>query len=122
MKKNIVHIQILFDLYHKCTFNILKYLEIKDIKEIKDISKFSSIIQHNTDYYSFIQMLNISIDKLNNLNFIYILCQDEYQSKMNNSSKENIKNLLLFHTHFFFYYYFCILQQNNYDIIHKIYK
>ncbi|ETW54590.1 hypothetical protein PFUGPA_03198 [Plasmodium falciparum Palo Alto/Uganda] len=117
--KNIVHIQILFDLYHKCTFNILKYLEIKDIKEIKDISKFSSIIQHNTDYYSFIQMLNISIDKLNNLNFIYILCQDEYQSKMNNSSKENIKNLLLFHTHFFFYYYFCILQQNNYDIIHE---
>ncbi|SPJ11993.1 conserved Plasmodium protein, unknown function [Plasmodium sp. DRC-Itaito] len=114
--KNIVQIKILFDLYYKCTFNILNYLKIK---ELKDISKFSSIIQHNTNNYSFIQMLNISIDKLNHLNFIYILCQNEYQMKMDNISKENIKNLLFFHTHFFLYYYFCILQENNYDIIHE---
>ncbi|SOV24324.1 conserved Plasmodium protein, unknown function [Plasmodium sp. DRC-Itaito] len=114
--KNIIQIKILFHLYHKCTFNILNYLEIK---EPKDISNFSSFIQNNTHNYSFIQILNISIDKLNNLNFIYILCQDEYQIKMNNNSKQNIKNLLLFHIHFFFYYYFSILQKHNFDIINE---
>ncbi|CRG94995.1 conserved Plasmodium protein, unknown function [Plasmodium gallinaceum] len=106
--KNIIHVKILFDLFNKCTFNIIEFIEI-NVK--KDISDNSSIIENSISNYDLIENLNISVDKLNNLKFVYTICEDEYNKNTNCNFKENIKNIILFSTYFFFYYYFNILNQ-----------
>ncbi|CRH01126.1 conserved Plasmodium protein, unknown function [Plasmodium relictum] len=119
--KNITHVKILFNLFNKCAFNIIEFLEVN---VEKDISDNSLIIENSINDYDLIENLNISVDKLSNLNFVYIICEDEYLKNTDNSFKGNVKNIIFFSTHFFFYYYFNVLHkknenlpQHNFDVI-----
>ncbi|KEG04859.1 conserved Plasmodium protein, unknown function [Plasmodium vinckei vinckei] len=106
--KNIIHINILFNLFNKCTYNIIDFIQIS--KEDCNINCINNIYdkfkQNPNKEYDLIQISHIPIDKLNNLSFVYLISQDEY-------NKQNIKNIINFSNNFFIYYYFNVLHKND---------
>ncbi|SCM10656.1 conserved Plasmodium protein, unknown function [Plasmodium chabaudi adami] len=113
--KNIIHINILFNIFNKCTYNIIDFIQIStDDCNINCINNAYEKLKQNTNKeYDLIHISQIPIDKLNNLSFVYLISQDEY-NKQNN--KENIKNIINFSNKFFIYYYFNILHKNDKQI------
>ncbi|CAD2099296.1 conserved Plasmodium protein, unknown function [Plasmodium vinckei] len=110
--KNIIHINILFNLFNKCTYNIIDYIQISpedcNINCANNI--YDKFKQNANKEYDLIQISQIPIDKLNNVSFVYLISQDEY-NKQNN--KESIKNIINFSIKFFIYYYFNVLHKND---------
>lgn len=118
--KNIIHINILFNLFNKCTYNVIDFIQINT--QYCNINCTSNIYQkfkqNAKKEYDLIQISHIPIDKLNNISFVYLISQDEYNKKNN---KETVENIINFSKNFFIYYYFNILHKNQEKVLSEIF-
>ncbi|SBT41574.1 conserved Plasmodium protein, unknown function [Plasmodium ovale wallikeri] len=143
--KNVVHIKILFSVFSKCPFDVMQFVQVNSWEHVLENFRWSDgvsekgeisgngntsgrietvanlgTIEYQANEYNLIEPLHAPVDKLSNVRFVYIICEDEYRKKSgDNNFKENIQNIVLFSAHFFLRYYFNILHQKGETVAHK---